>query len=320
MEYLQMKYSSEVKTMLLDGKTEFSDETTSQLLIEWKDDYVMRAKEIIGNESSNSDLFSWLTNHMNIWIAICSSTHEFYYVMVFAEKNNESTDRILIKDLVEVTNDIKFKLMKNKEDKLKYLIDKNLLQNIHPENIIFSSIDEETSLFLYTRYWIDKEYRTATSSLAYNPINSINFNELRIHADKYQFKEMITDIEDKQFSAELFECLAAYENEQFYVCAAGLGGVLEHLMFLTLEKNKMLDRNFPDNATYHDYVSYFGRAPIKLDRRQKNFIKSIFMIRNSVSHFNSGFTGKENCQSLMSGIKNIYANYYSQDYSLETND
>lgn len=218
------------------------------------------------------------------------------------------------------TNNIKFKLTERAEDKLKYLIDGAYLHSLYPENIISSSIDKVDAFFLYTSSWIRREYRVAKSSLAYLPVNTINFNELRIHADKYQFKEMIDDISNEQFSSEFYECLEAYEREMFYVCAAGLGGVIEHLMYLTLEKNNMLDRSFPDNPTYHDYVSHFSREPIKIDRRQKNFIKSVFMIRNSVSHFNSGFTGKENCQSLMSGIKNIYTNYYSRNYSLETRD
>lgn len=315
-----MDYSTKMHNRLLSGNTKFNDDFNTQLLSELKEDYITRAKEIIGDESSNSDLFSWLTNNMNIWVAICSSMSQFPCVLVFAEKSAESTDRILIKDLMKETNNIKFKLTERAEDKLKYLIDGAYLHSLYPENIISSSIDKVDAFFLYTSSWIRREYRVAKSSLAYLPVNTINFNELRIHADKYQFKEMIDDISNEQFSSEFYECLEAYEREMFYVCAAGLGGVIEHLMYLTLEKNNMLDRSFPDNPTYHDYVSHFSREPIKIDRRQKNFIKSVFMIRNSVSHFNSGFTGKENCQSLMSGIKNIYTNYYSRNYSLETRD
>ena len=298
---------------------DITEELIDSILSEYKQDYNIRAREIIGSEDVNKDLFSWLSKPMNIWILITLSNSPYYKTIFFAQYSSDETDNLHIIDLRKQTNDYQFKRIYKVADQLSYLLNNNLIENLDPQSIIYNSL-YNNSLSSGTTNWVNKEYTVSTSQLSLPPIKQVDFNTLRIHADRYQFDTMIKDVNDDQFSAELSECLSAYENEQFYVCAAGLGGVLEHLMYLTLEKHNMIDRSFPDNATYQDYVNAFGKEPLKIDRRQKNAIKSTFMIRNSVSHFNSGFAGKENCQLLMSGIKNIYANYYTKDFSLPSID
>lgn len=298
---------------------DITEELIDSMLSEYKQDYTIRAREIIGSEDVNKDLFSWLSKPMNIWILIILSNSPYYKTIFFAQYSSDENDNLHIIDLRQQTNDYQFKRIYRVADQVSYLLNNNLIENLDPQSIIYSSL-YNNSLSSSTTNWINKEYTDSTSRLSLPPMKQVDFNTLRIHADRYQFDTMIKDINDDQFSAELSECLTAYENEQFYVCAAGLGGVLEHLMYLTLEKHNMIDRSFPDNATYQDYVNAFGKEPLKIDRRQKNAIKSTFMIRNSVSHFNSGFAGKENCQLLMSGIKNIYANYYTKVFSLPSID
>lgn len=319
-EYIQMKncfkFSNDV---LMKRVPEITSELTDSLLSEYKQDYNIRAREIIGSEDVNKDLFSWLSKPMNIWVLITLSNSPYYKTIFFAQYSSDETDHLHIIDLRQQTNDYQFKRIYKVEAQVSYLLNHDLIGKLDPQSIIFSSL-YNNSLSSSTTNWVNKEYTVSTSRLSLPPIKHLDFNALRIHADRYQFDTMIKDINDTQFSAELSECLTAYENEQFYICAAGLGGVLEHLMYLTLEKHKMIDKNFPDNATYQDYVNAFGKEPLKIDRRQKNAIKSTFMIRNSVSHFNSGFAGKENCQLLMSGIKNIYANYYTKVFSLPSID
>lgn len=319
-EYIQMKNCFKFSQDVLMKRTlEFTDELADSLLIEYKEDYIIRSREIIGSEDNSKDLFSWLTRPMNIWIVITLSNSSFHKTLFFAEYSTNEKDNLYFKDLRVETNDYHFKRLHSVLDKLSYIVNNNLIENLDPDSIILNSLWDADVAF-GAQYWVDKEYASSTAKLSLPPIKHVDFNTLRIHADRYQFDAMIKDINDEQFSAELSECLTAYENEQFYVCAAGLGGVLEHLMYLTLEKHNMIDRSFPDNATYQDYVNAFGKEPLRIDRRQKNAIKSTFMIRNSVSHFNSGFAGKENCQLLMSGIKNIYANYYTKDFSLPSID
>jgi hypothetical protein len=305
--------------ILMKRMPDFTEELANLFLKEYKQDYIIRAREIIGSEDNNKDLFSWLSKSMNIWILITSSNSNFDATLFIAEYSHNGKDNLYIMDLRKETKDFQFKRLSSPSDKVSYILNNNLIENIDTQSIIHSSIWANDIAFA-TRFWVDKEYNASTAKLSLPPIKHVDFNKLRIHADRYQFDTMIKDINDDQFSAEFSECLTAYENEQFYVCAAGLGGVLEHLMYLTLDKHDMLDKNFSDNATYQDYVTYFGREPLNIDKRQKTAIKNTFMIRNSVSHFNSGFTGKENCQLLMSGIKNVYANYYIRVFNLPSID
>ena len=54
----------------------------------------------------------------------------------------------------------------------------------------------------------------------------------------------------------------------------------------------------------------------KLKKREKTYLRGLFLIRNSVSHYNQGFTSKDQCTNLMNGIKNIFNNYYVKDFNL----
>lgn len=305
-----------------EEKLNIPDNLIQESLNELKNDYISRVNEIIGGEAFNSDLFFWYNNPASIFLVLSSSGRNNHCnIDIFMKKQNSSSggDKFTILDYRKETDNYQIKNL-GAYSRLSYLLDIKFFSEINDyENIIDASIKAG---YLDSRSFIssliDSEYKNSVSTLSTTLVEKVDFNKLRIHADKYQFEMMIESINNTQFSAELSECLEAYEQEKFYICAAGLGGVLEHLMYLTLEKNNMIDRSFPDNATYQDYVAYFGRAPMNIDKRQKTYIKSVFMIRNSVSHFNSGFTGKDNCQSLMSGIRNIYANYYAQEFSLSS--
>ena len=49
-----------------------------------------------------------------------------------------------------------------------------------------------------------------------------------------KFDSMLKDIDDSQFTDEFNQCLFAYENEKWFLCAVGLGSCLEHLMYIIL--------------------------------------------------------------------------------------
>ena len=47
-----------------------------------------------------------------------------------------------------------------------------------------------------------------------------------------------------------------------------------------------------------------------MDRRQSNYLKVVFAMRNSVSHFNKGIFNKDMCDQLLAGIKHSFDTYY----------
>ena len=127
---------------------------------------------------------------------------------------------------------------------------------IEPEKVInvglFSDghLVSEVGGFLF-KYEFQSNFRPQLTS----PFESMKFNQLRIHKEMYNFVEMIKEIKNDQLKLELEECLEAYENERFFVCAAGLGSVLEHLLFLAINKHVAeADIKTNENSTASDYI------------------------------------------------------------------
>ncbi|NGY80546.1 hypothetical protein F6Y02_41570 (plasmid) [Bacillus megaterium] len=95
------------------------------------------------------------------------------------------------------------------------------------------------------------------------------------------------------------------------MCAAGLGSVLEHLLYLAIEKHvPEKDIKTNENSTASEYIGQLKKSPFNINKRDVSHLKNIFAYRNSVSHFNKGFFSKEMCDHLLSGIKIAFDKYY----------
>lgn len=134
---------------------------------------------------------------------------------------------------------------------------------------------------------------------------------------------MLKTLDDNQFNDEFNQCLFAYEHEKWFLCAAGLGSCLEHLMekvIINYNKNGYpLLKRLGKDPTLRDYLNIFRKEPINLEPRQETYIKMLFMARNSVDHHNTGYTSKNICDSLLDGIRNIFNDYYSQSILSKNN-
>ncbi|NGY80458.1 hypothetical protein F6Y02_41050 (plasmid) [Bacillus megaterium] len=74
------------------------------------------------------------------------------------------------------------------------------------------------------------------------------------------------------------------------MCAAGLGSVLEHLLYLAIEKHvPEKDIKTNENSTASEYIGQLKKSPFNINKRDVSHLKNIFAYRNSVSHFNKGF-------------------------------
>lgn len=266
-------------------------------------------------DTSSEDLFFWHNNHVKIWIVgIKDKKIGENSTLLFATSSD--IDEIETINCVDQTSSPIFYKIDSPKQQIQFLIDNKLIPDISKKTVS-SSINNQSGVNYWINSWVKTE-ETNAESLIVPSTELIDFNKVKIRAKRYDFKEMIDIIADKQFTIELDECLYAYNNEKWFVCAAGLGGVLEHLLYLVLDKNNMIDKQFPDNATYSDYIGYMKKDPINIGSRQKTMIKNIFNIRNSVSHFNQGFTSKDQCSYLMSGIKEIFNNYYLKEFTTDS--
>lgn len=267
-------------------------------------------------DENDKELFSWLVGGIRFHYILVSDLRFKAMTEILIEKSDE--DEIVFHDCIDITSKYSLSILRGSEKK-KYLLSEGCIEGVSIEDLIPFTVEENSIAIkdLIPR-WVEKEFRQVDQLIAPS-IESINFNQAIVRSKKYDLDSMFEIINNPQFVAELQECIYSYEHGKWFVCAAGLGGVLEHLLYLILEKNNMLDRSFPDNATYHDYVSYMAKEPISIPKREKTMIKNIFNIRNSVSHFNQGFTSKDQCTYLMNGIKDIFNNYYVKEFSIDDN-
>lgn len=296
---------------------ENSIESISQELLEFaKLQYNYHLSLSTDSDSAEiNDLFFWHKNYIHLWcLGVNNPTIGEYSLLYFATKSE--IDKITVLDLVtETTSPAFYKL--DFDNKIKFLIDKSAIPDISNE-IIANACSGYSVLSAWVENWVKNEAKTIDSLIS-TPAELFEFNKSAIRARRYNFEDMLHTIDNEQFTMEFDECLYAYNNQKWFVCAAGLGGVLEHLLYLILEKNNLINSSFPDDATARTYIEQLSRHPIKIKKRDKTYIRTLFLTRNSVSHFNQGFTSKEQCANLMDGIKNIFNNYYVKEFILEDN-
>lgn len=315
------KCKNEVSTLLVNftigsGTTSDLEKKKSFLL-----DYAKLTYEYYFNkmmiDETNEDIFTWRNSAIQITLILLSDFNlGARKIIGFAETSEYDTIKII--DAIDYKLPYTFYTKFNDEEMISYLVQNSIISDLS-ENVILASIDTKIRhIDHWAKNWLLKEVENV-DIIAKPSIELIDFNKSIIRAKRYDLEELMNFVNNQQFSAELDECLYAFNNQKWFICATGLGGVLEHLLYLVLEKNNMIDRNFPSNATISDYISYMKRSPIKMEKRQQTMIKNIFNIRNSVSHFNQGFTSKDQCTYLMNGIKDIFDNYYNKDFNISDN-
>lgn len=285
--------------------------------------------------------FSWSGHkHVIIYVVKVFSDYPGYdhSTMYFAVKADTTKDDIKFMDLTNETNNPEFSRIGDSLvlSRVAWLIsqgsiDKKISETIRQAstNFTFSDFDEKKNNDIFfeewAKEWVDKEYDAAQEAEEHStPVQKFpDFpnTKQRFFIDRYHFKDMLKSLNDSQFEDEFNQCLFAYENEKWFLCATGLSSCLEHLMLIILtnydkngfkdKKGKRLLKDFPKNPTAYDYVGYFKRAPINVTSRQATFINLLYMARNSVDHHNTGKTQKNLCDLLLNGISDMYNDYYS---------
>lgn len=170
-----------------------------------------------------------------------------------------------------------------------------------------------------TYSWTENEYKqTLEIEKKPNPLTPFPLSHQKFFVDRYHFDDMLSTINDDQFTDEFNQCLFAYENEKWFLCATGLGSCLEHIMLIIIEN---YDKNgfnilhkLGRSPTAKDYLKVFSSFPIKISSREQSFINMLFIARNSVAHYNTGKTQRKLCDILLDGISDIYNNYYHTSF------
>ena len=265
-------------------------------------------------DEEDATFFAWKQQPLHVYIIRITAPLRMLGFLVFATTTEGSIDHINYFDCIKETDNTQFIQTYSDKDKLKIILkNSKQLKNIVSEDIIGDSIFS-IGLSVYPDLWahefFSNEYKDAKTNFEKAPIQDIKFNDLGLHSNKFKINEIQEAVNDKQFSIEFNECMDAYEHKYYYPAAAGLGGIMESLLYKTLENYKRTsNRILGSDPTLSDYLGALKRFEL-IDRRQSNRIRSSFVIRNSISHFNSGFTEVSDIQSMLHGVENIYTTLY----------
>lgn len=296
--------------------------------------YLNRIYKYYQIQGNDLNRFSWTgQKQVTIYLLKVFSDSEYKYSTIFfAKKSNKF--KVLEADLVKETKNPLFGRINEAELKKRFnwmvnrnIIDKRLLKGIISASLDwdFSGLENDISFIKnWAQQWVDKEFdNTSIAERNPTPVNYLPENTQRYFFDRYHFNDMLQAINNEQFTDELGQCIFAYENQKWFLCASGLGSCLEHLMYIILknyaDKGYPTLRRFPKDASAGEYIKRFGLDPINIDARQATAIRVFFMARNSVDHFNTGKTQRLFCDLLFDGLSDIYNDYFEASLTAQPN-
>lgn len=288
-------------------------------------------------EIQDKDLsrFSWSNNkHVNLYII--KYYYDFFdsYSNLIVATPAQNKDSLFYLDLSTETRNYTFSKLELPLEILSWLISENYL-DLDVNQIIISSVSQTSGDFYnsnnaqhfaktLSKDWVDNEYKSTLQQLSEPTIvEKLPRTNRQFFIDRYHFDEMLKAINSSQFTDEFNQCLYAYEHEKWFLCAAGLGSCLEHLMLIILknynDKGYKTLKGLPKNPTAHNYIIQFRQPPISISSRQETFFNILFMARNAVDHHNTGKTQKELCDLLLDGISDLYNDYYNSSILIKEN-
>ena len=286
------------------------------------DAFLKQAKELYQIELDKFDLdkddevyFSWANSFLHIYlIRIANSMDGKHIITMATPLTKENMDDITYLDFSQKTDNGLF-LHSSEDEQIKMLFSQYGLKNtLDPQKVIKKSIFQLAPIYTVRSWinaWISKELSHAKEHFSISPIN-LEFNDLGLHPQKFKINEITKAVNDKQFTREFQECIAAFKHEFYYPAACGLGGVMESLLHKTLENYGHASSNVLTNdPTLGNYLTVLKKYGL-VDRRQQNRIKASFMIRNSISHFNKGFTEVSDIENMLHGVENIFSSLFLQ--------
>ncbi len=290
-----------------------SDQTVlNQFLSEAK---LIYQSELRKFQLDNSDdiYFAWANKALHLYLIRISNKLDVKRIVVMAVpigKNDK--DKISYFDMSKETDNGIF-IHSSKAKQIDLLFTQyGLSDQINPEEVLKSSIFQlypGFTLKLWINQWIEGEMNHTKEHFSVPPV-SLNFNDLGLHPQKFRIDQMVKAVDDKQFSCELYECIAAFEHEYYYPAAAGFGGIMESLLFKTLDNYGHSGSSaITNDPTFSNYISALKQYGL-VDHRQESRLRSAFMIRNGVSHYNSGFTEVSDIENMMHGVENIFTSLF----------
>ncbi len=302
-----------MRNLTIDRVLDQDDISSEEILVSLKNLYSKESGKSV--ENSDKNIFFWNTNHVNVYIISDSKSG----IAFATNKPDQTKDTIKLVDLRQETDNLEFNRAYTFDKRLAYFKHFKLFQLDSQEKIISpSTIASPLGLNDFIKSWVSKEYNIANHKLSLPAIDLSFIDENTIHQSKFQFREMLSNIDDDQFKAEFSEFLFGYNNEKFFLAASAMGSIIEHLIFIILKNygdTRLIGTRRPTAGKYLKAMEQ--QHHFEFTERDSRFIDNIFQTRNSISHYNSGYVLKSQCDMMLMGLNSIYRRFYlpSKAYS-----
>lgn len=268
----------------------------------------------------NKHLLTIVNNHFDIY-------HYQQYGM-FAALNDTGEDTFHIRDINEdLTGNFNISSIDTKNN-INYLIRNGYIKDIDESKIIDNSFFPSTFLFslayidAFVESWMKSEYKDLNTELSKPQYAIEKFNTNLLNRSKYEFEDVINNVDDPQFTRNLEEILKAYSEGWFFVASTAVGGLIENLLYKTALNYNRTDFN-RENPTKIDFTAKLKELAkltkkLKLPEEQRIHFEiqdeltldRDYLTRNAVSHYNSGFANESEVNALFTALHNTYQKYF----------
>ncbi|KGO32424.1 hypothetical protein Q757_01120, partial [Oenococcus alcoholitolerans] len=167
--------------------------------------------------------------------------------------------------------------------------------------------------------FVEREFRKSVKQLSMTPLSDDAFNKNSFFLNKFQVADITHGVDDPEFTEEISEILFAYNAGKWFLSVCALGTALEHLLILTLRNYQDIQGLGKDAGAAVLLGKMRNNTHIHLDVTQERFIRQLFETRNTVSHYNDGWTGKGQVDLLLNGIRSVYKTHYlpSKEFAIQ---
>ncbi|EUJ46195.1 hypothetical protein [Listeria fleischmannii] len=152
---------------------------------------------------------------------------------------------------------------------------------------------------------VNRKYKTDFSFRSYFPTLKI-----RKFFSLDSIDDLLSQIDDEDFTYQLKEATQAYDHNLFLAAAATYSVALETLCLLILEKETHTDINQLD-STELGYISNLLKKQSVISKKDKERIMATSKIRNFSSHSNIGINTQNDCDLLVATIEYLINKFFT---------
>jgi hypothetical protein len=188
----------------------------------------------------------------------------------------------------------------------------NIIQNFSMRDVHLEYIPDRMDTFkeIYlnaTKSWLQKSARSFQEHIK-KPVSYYAKNASKYSYSLLDLQPLIEKVNDEDFSYQLEEAIAAYDNSLYLASCATLGVCLETLCKILLKKNKVKIKD--SDGTMLDKLAEMLRSHQIISYKFSSRINVCYKVRNMASHTSPGKVVQNDCHFIINTLHEIIDTYY----------